>query len=73
MMLMTQDVLIEEIVSSFRENIYLELFSISNKRAARRGCDIFTHKSRNGEVGNFFLFCFTFSFGEKKQVLPELT
>ena len=38
-MLMTQDVLIEEIISSFWENIYLELFSISIKRAARRGYD----------------------------------
>ena len=62
-MFMTQDVLIEEIISSFWENIYLELFSISIKRAARRGYDIFTH---NGEVGNFVLFCFIFSFGEKK-------
>ena len=63
---MTQDVLIEEIISSFWENIYLELFSISIKRAAKRGCDIFTHKSHHGEVGNFVLFCFIFSFGEKK-------
>ena len=39
-MLMTQDVLIEEIISSFWENIYFELFSFSIKRAARRGCDI---------------------------------
>ena len=39
-MLMTQDVLIEEIIFSFWENIYFELFSFSIKRAARRGCDI---------------------------------
>ena len=37
---MTQDVLIEEIISSFWENIYFELFSFSVKRAARRECDI---------------------------------
>ena len=43
-MLMTQDVLNEEIISSFGENIYFELFSFSIKRAARRGCDTFTHK-----------------------------
>ena len=36
---MTQDVLFEEIISSFWENIYLELFPISIKRAARRGYD----------------------------------
>ena len=30
---------IEEIISSFWENIYLELFSFSIKRAARWGCD----------------------------------
>ena len=71
-MLMTQDVLIEEIISSFWENIYFELFSFSIKRAARRGWDIFTHKSHNGEVANFFLFCFIFSIREKKQVLLEL-
>ena len=65
-MLITQDVLIEEIISKFWENIYSELFSFSIKRAARRGCDIFTHKSHNGEVANFFLFCFIFSFGGKK-------
>ena len=39
-MLMTQDVPNEEIISSFWENIYFELFSFSIKRAARRGCDI---------------------------------
>ena len=72
-MLMTQDVLIEEIISSFWGNIYLELFSISIKRVARRGCDVFTHKSHDGEVAKFVLFCFIFSFGVKKKVLPELT
>ena len=71
-MLMTQDVLIEEIISSFYENIYFELFSFSIKRTARRGWDIFTHNSHNGEVANFFLFCFIFSIREKKQVLLEL-
>ena len=65
---MTQDVLIEEMISSFWENIYFELFSFSIKRAARRGCDIFTHKSHNGEVANFFVL-FYILFRRKKKGL----
>ena len=69
---MTQDVLIEEIISSFWENIYFELFSFSIKRAARRGCDILLTSLTMEKLRIFFLVCFKFSFGEKKQVLLEL-
>ena len=50
-MLMTQDVLIVEIISSFWENIYLELFSISIKRAARRGYDTPNLLSKKKKLG----------------------
>ena len=51
---MTQDVLIEEIISSFWENIYFELFSFSIKRAARRGCDILLTSLTMGKLRIFF-------------------
>ena len=60
-MLMTQDVPNEEIISSFWENIYFELFSFSIKRAARRGCDTFTHKKLR-----VFFVLFYILFGRKK-------
>ena len=72
-MLMTQDVLIQEIVSGFCESMYFELFSFKIKRGARRGCDVFTHKSHNEKGANFCCCCFIFSFGEKKQVLLEVS
>ena len=53
-----------EIISSFWENIYFELFSFSVKRAARRECDVLLTSL---EVANFlFLVCSIFSLGEKK-------
>ena len=61
-MLMTQDVPNEEIISSFWENIYFELFSFSIKRAARRGCDTFTHKKLQ-----VFFVLFYILFGRKKK------
>ena len=61
-MLMTQDVPNEEIISSFWENIYFELFSFSIKRAARRGCDTFTRKKLR-----VFFVLFYILFGRKKK------
>ena len=51
---MTQDVLIEEIISSFWENISFELLSFSIKRAARRGCDILLTSLTMGKLRIFF-------------------
>ena len=66
-MLMTQDVLIEEIISSFWENIYFELFSFSVKRAARRECDILLTSLTMEKLRIFcFSVCSIFSLGEKK-------
>ena len=64
---MTQDVLIEEIISSFWENIYFELFSFSVKRAARRECDILLTSLTMEKLR---IFCFSFvlySLSEKKK------
>ena len=55
-MLMTQDVLIEEIISSFWENIYFELLSFSVKRAARRECDILLTSLTMEKLRVFFFF-----------------
>ena len=66
-MLMTQDVPNEEIISSFWENIYFELFSFSIKRAARRGCDILLTSLTMEKLR---IFCFSFvlySLSEKKK------
>ena len=65
-MLITQDVLIEEIISKFWENIYSELFSFSIKRAARRGCDIFTHQVSQWRSCEFFFVLFYILFRRKK-------
>ena len=63
---MTQDVLIEEIISSFWENIYFELFSFSIKRAARRGCDILLTSLTMEKLRIFFWFVLH-SLSEKKK------
>ena len=71
---MTQDVLIEEIISSFWENIYFELFSFSVKRAARRECDILLTSLTMEKLRIFVLRLFYILFRrKKKQVLLELT
>ena len=73
-MLMTQDVLIEEIVSSFWENIYFELIPFSIKRAARRECDILLTSLTLEKLRIFFFwFVLYFLSEKKKQVLLELT
>ena len=64
---MTQDVPNEEIISSFWENIYFELFSFSVKRAARRECDILLTSLTMEKLR---IFCFSFvlySLSEKKK------
>ena len=64
---MTQDVLTEEIISSFWEDIYFELFSFSVKRAARRECDILLTSLTMEKLR---IFCFSFvlySLSEKKK------
>ena len=61
---MIQDILIKAMISYLREHL-LELFSFSIKCVARRGCDIFTHKSQNEEDASFFYLYFE----KKKQVL----
>ena len=64
---MTQDVLIEEIISSFWEDIYFELFSFSVKRAARRECDILLTSLTMEKLR---ICCFSFvlySLSEKKK------
>ena len=66
-MLMTQDVLIEEIISSFWENIYFELFSFSIKRAARRGCDILLTSLTMEKLRIFFFWFVLYSLSEKKK------
>ena len=70
---MTQDVLIEEIISSFWENIYFELFSISIKRAARRGCVIELTSLTTEKLGIFFVLFYILFRRKQKQVLLELT
>ena len=73
-MLMTQDVLIEEIISSFWENNYLELFLISIIARQDEGV-IFLLTSLTMETLQIFCFVlFYILFGrKKKQVLLKLT
>ena len=73
-MLMTQDVLIEEIISSFWGNIYFELFSFSIKRAARREFDILLTSLTMEKLRIFCFGLFYILFRrKKKQVMLELT
>ena len=62
---MIQDILIKAMISYLREHLF-ELFSFSIKCVARRGCNIFAHKSQNEEDASFFN-CIL----KKKQVLLE--
>ena len=58
-MLMIQDVLIEAMISSFCESMYLSYFRFQSNAWQNEG-DIFTHKSHNEEGASFFFLFFCF-------------